>query len=83
LQGQQLKIEPPHITVCHHFQHRLIEAPSGSIQDPQCSLPIMFVVVPLAISLLLSQVKLIWEVSQVKLVWEAFPEAFCLHDQTI
>jgi len=21
--------------------------------------------------------------SQVKLVWEAFPEAFCLHDQTI
>jgi len=53
---------------------RLVEAPSGSIQDPQCSLPSVFVVVKPAFSLLLSQVKL---------VWEAFPEAFCLHGRTI
>jgi len=47
---------------------RLVEAPTGSIQDPQCSLRSVFVVVLPAFSLLLSQVKL---------VWEAFPEAFC------
>jgi len=72
---QQLKIELPHITVRHHFPtFRLVEVPSGSIQDPQRSLPSVFVVVQPAFFLLLSQVKL---------VWEAFPEAFCLHGRTI
>jgi len=69
----------PNKTATHHGPpplptFRLVEVPSGSILDPQCSLPIVFVVVPLPFSLLLSQVKLFWE---------AFPEAFCLHGQTI
>jgi len=53
---------------------RLGEAPVNSVLNPQCSLASVFVVVPPAFSVLLSQVKL---------VWEAFPDAFCLHDQTI
>jgi len=56
LRGQQLKIEPPQLPT-----FRLVEAPSGSIQDPQCSLSSVFVVVPTVFSLLLSQVKLVWE----------------------
>jgi len=79
LRGQQLKIDSPHITVCHYRQHyrqhsHFVEASSGSILDPQCSLASVFMVVPPAFSLLLSQVKLFWKV---------FPEAFCLHGQTV
>jgi len=58
----------------HPPTFRLVEAPSGSIMDPQCSLASVFVVVPPTFSLFLSQVKL---------VWETFSEAFCLHGQTI
>jgi len=49
--GKQLKIEPP--------TFRLIVAPGDSILDPPCILPSVFVIVQLAFSVLLSQVKLV------------------------